>query len=140
MRQHFIWSTTTLSTHHHSHRIHSMANFLCKQWWRHMTSQLSARGFLILFIKMNSFQEFVKQTVKKEGGIQLFAPLNFNFLLMPHLSFLKQPYWIFSLQQLNFFLFGAKQYNKSFLSFFYDPNNYLVKFTIPLNETIVFPQ
>ena len=66
---------------YHSHRIHSVANFLCKQWWRHMTSQL--------FIKMNSFQEYVKQTVKKERWIQLFAPLNFNFLLMLHLSFFK---------------------------------------------------
>ena len=58
----------------HSYRIHSMANFLCKQWWRHTTSQLSVRDILILFIKMNSWKDVVK---------------------LLHLSFLKQPYYHF---------------------------------------------
>ena len=51
---------------------------------------------------------------------------------------------MFSSEQLNFFLFRSKQYNKSFKSYFpaflYDPNTYLVKLIISLDETILFPQ
>ena len=54
-----------------------------------MTSQLSARGILIIFIEMNLQIEVVKPTGKREMLIQLFALLNFDSLLVLYLSFLK---------------------------------------------------
>ena len=55
-----------------------------------VTSQLSARGIVILFVKMNSYKEVVKPTGKEDGRVELFASLNFNLLMLLHLSFLKE--------------------------------------------------
>ena len=59
-----------------------MANFLSKQWSHHMTSQVSARGILIIFMKMNPYKENVMNTI--------ICALNFQFFMMMHLNFSKQ--------------------------------------------------